>query len=296
MVRAAVRSCRRVRAPRHAGSDVTARARGRAARRHKMAASSSLDEALCADVDSSAVTAIVGPRDAPLAAPGKAAHTHPLNGSAHGGAGRGAAALGEARPTCGRPGATGPAARAAVGVQAAVGQGAGGAAHQVVETQQHQQQAQQQQQGQQAAAAAAGSSSNTKGALGGRAVLGAAPTPMTGAQGTQVVNGGVSGAGAGAAPQNQLALKGLTKVVTAAGQAGQTAVIMSKPGTVTAQPGVPGVPLPQGMQIINMRPGHTIKTTQGATLAPRMILNPAQVLPAGIRAGQPGVSVPLRLR
>lgn len=264
-----------------------------------MAASNSLDEALCADVDPSAVTAIVGPRDAPPAAPSKAAAPQPVNGSANGGVGDGTALLVEARANCAKIGVRGPAVSGGKVVVAAGGHGGaaldGGGEQQ---QQQHQQQAQQQQQQQgQQAAAAAGSSS--KGAAGGRAVYGVVPTPMTGAQGTQVVNGGVSGAGTGAAPQgslqSQLALKGLTKVVTAAGQA---AVIMSKPGTVTAVPsgGQPGgVPLPQGMQIINMRPGQTIKTTQGTTIAPRMILNQAQVLPAGIRPGQPGVSASLLL-
>ncbi|ROT78521.1 Transcription initiation factor TFIID subunit 4 [Penaeus vannamei] len=135
------------------------------------------------------------------------------------------------------------------------------------------------------------------GAAGVKPVYGVGPTPMTGgAQGTQVVvNGGVSGGAHAGSPQASLqaqpALKGLTKVVTTAGAAGQPAVIMSKPGTVTAVPstGTPGtVPIPQGMQILNMRPSQAIKTTQGTTtLAPRMILSPAQVLP-GMRPGQPG--------
>ncbi|KAK8384428.1 hypothetical protein O3P69_009318 [Scylla paramamosain] len=253
-----------------------------------MAASNSLDEVLCADVDPSAVAAIVGPLDTPRAAAAKTAAHQPLNGSANGGISNNAAVLVEGRTNCGKIGVRGPAVSggkvvvSGVGaVQAGGGQGAGaagglqgGAALQAGGEQQQQQ---------------AGSS---KGAAGGRPVYGVVPTPMTGAQGTQVVNGGVSGAGTGAAPQgslqSQLALKGLTKVVTAAGQA---AVIMSKPGTVTAVPssGQAGaVPLPQSMQILNMRPGQTIKTTQGTTITPRMILNQAQVLPAGIRPGQPG--------
>ncbi|XP_050689481.1 transcription initiation factor TFIID subunit 4-like isoform X2 [Eriocheir sinensis] len=273
-----------------------------------MAASNSLDEVLCADVDPSAVTAIVGPRDAPLAAPTKAAATQPVNGSANGGISNNAAVLVEGRTNGGKIGVRGPAVSggkvvlSGVGaVQAAGGQGVGavggpqgGAALQGggEQQQQHQPQLQLQQQQHHGLQTAAAAGSSTKGAAGGRPVYGVVPTPMTGAQGTQVVNGGVSGAGTGAAPQgslqSQLALKGLTKVVTAAGQA---AVIMSKPGPVTAVPnsGQPGgVPLPQGMQIINMRPGQTIKTTQGTTIAPRMIVNQAQVLPAGIRPGQPG--------
>ncbi|XP_045101522.1 transcription initiation factor TFIID subunit 4-like isoform X3 [Portunus trituberculatus] len=254
----------------------------------KMAASNSLDEVLCADVDPSAVAAIVGPLDTPRAAAAKTAAHQPLNGSANGGISNNAAVLVEGRTNCGKIGVRGPAVSggkvvvSGVGaVQAGGGQGAGaagglqgGAALQAGGEQQQQQ---------------AGSS---KGAAGGRPVYGVVPTPMTGAQGTQVVNGGVSGTGTGAAPQgslqSQLALKGLTKVVTAAGQA---AVIMSKPGTVTAvaSSGQAGaVPLPQSMQILNMRPGQTIKTTQGTTITPRMILNQAQVLPAGIRPGQPG--------
>ncbi|KAK7074946.1 Transcription initiation factor TFIID subunit 4 [Halocaridina rubra] len=125
--------------------------------------------------------------------------------------------------------------------------------------------------------------------------VGVSPSPMTGGQGA-TVNGGVPLGGS---------VKGLSKVLgsaTAAGAAaaaatgvggGQapTAVIMSKPGTVTAVPSTatPGnvTALPQGMQIINMRPG-TIKTTQGTTtLGPRMILSQAQVIP-GVRQGQPG--------
>ena len=255
----------------------------------KMAASNSLDEVLCADVDPSAVTAIVGPLQTPLAASTKTAPNQPVNGSANGGITNNAAVLVEGRTNCAKIGVRGPAVSgrkvvvSGVGaVQAGGGQGAGtaGGLQGGVALQgggEHQQQA-----------------GSSKGAAGGRPVYGVVPTPMTGAQGTQVVNGGVSGAGTGAAPQgslqSQLALKGLTKVVTAAGQA---AVIMSKPGTVAAVPssGQAGaVPLPQSMQIINMRPGQTIKTTQGTTITPRMILNQAQVLPAGIRHGQPGVS------
>ncbi|KAG0720508.1 Transcription initiation factor TFIID subunit 4 [Chionoecetes opilio] len=243
-----------------------------------MAASNSLDEVLCADVVPSGVTAVVGALDTQRAAPVKPLPSTPVNGSAHGGLANNAATLVQGRTNCGKIGVRGPAvSRGSVvvsgvgAVQAGGGQGAG--AVQGGGDLQHQ----------------AGSS---KGAVGGRPVYGVVPTPMTGAQGTQVVNGGVSGAGAGCAPQgslqNQLALKGLTKVVTAAGQA---AVIMSKPGTVATAPpsGQAGaVPLPQSMQILNMRPGQTIKTTQGTTITPRMIINQTQVLPAGIRPGQPG--------
>lgn len=259
-----------------------------------MAASNSLDEVLCADVDPSAVAAIVGPLDTPRAAAAKTAAIQPLNGSANGGISNNAALLVEGRTNCGKIGVSrapavsgGKVVVSGVGaLQAGGGQGSGAAGGLPGGAALQQAGGEQQQQQQQAG------SSSSKGAAGGRPVYGVVPTPMTGAQGTQVVNGGVSGAGTGAAPQgslqSQLALKGLTKVVTAAGQA---AVIMSKPGTVTAVPssGQAGaVPLPQSMQILNMRPGQTIKTTQGATITPRMILNQAQVLPAGIRPGQPG--------
>ncbi|XP_042223961.1 transcription initiation factor TFIID subunit 4-like isoform X2 [Homarus americanus] len=261
-----------------------------------MATSNSLDEVLCTDVDPSAVTAIVGSPETQLAASAKTAANQPVNASVNGGINNNVTVVVESRTNCGKIGVRGPAVSSGAVLAGKVvsGVGAGQCIGQTTVRA-----------GVVWGDAGGGASlqggpqvslSTSKGAAAGvKPVYGVAPTPMTGAQGTQVVNGGVTGAGTGGAPQvslqAQLALKGLSKVVTAAGSVGQTAVIMSKPGTVTAVPstGAPGtVPIPHGMQIINMRPGQAIKTTQGTTIAPRMILNPAQVLPAGIRAGQPG--------
>lgn len=264
----------------------------------KMATSNSLDEVLSTDVDPSAVTAIVGSLQTQFAASAKTAANQPVNGSENGGVTNKTAVFGEGITNCSNIGVKGPAVSSSAVLTGKVVCGVGGVG-----------QAQQAPGGPAVVQASRGGNATqqerreaaltcVRGAAGVKPVYGAAPTPMTGAQGTQVVNGGVSGAGTGAAPQGslhtQLALKGLTKVVTAAGSVGQTAVIMSKPGTVTAVPSTvtPGtVPLPQGMQIINMRPGQALKTSQGTTIAPRMILNQAQVLPAGIRAGQPGVGL-----
>ncbi|XP_071535117.1 transcription initiation factor TFIID subunit 4-like isoform X5 [Panulirus ornatus] len=263
-----------------------------------MATSNSLDEVLCTDVDPSAVTAIVGSLETQLAVSAKTAANQPVNASVNGGINNSATVVVEGRTNGGKIGVRGPAVSSGAVFAGKVvsSVGAGQAVGQVLQTTADTGVVQG---GSGAGAALQGgaqvSQFISKGAAGVKPVYGAAPTPMTGTQGTQVVNGGVTGAGTGGAPQvslqTQLALKGLTKVVTAAGSVGQTAVIMSKPGTVTAVPstGTPGtVSIPQGMQIINMRPGQTIKTTQGTTIAPRMILNQAQVLPTGIRAGQPG--------
>ncbi|XP_053648926.1 transcription initiation factor TFIID subunit 4 isoform X2 [Cherax quadricarinatus] len=269
-----------------------------------MATSKSLDQVLCTDSDHSPLAATVGSLHTHLAASPKTAANEPANASVNGGINNKATVVGEGRSNCGKIELRGPAVNSGAVFAGKVvsGVGCGQGVGQVVEITGgalvvH---------GEAGVGAAIHggaqlSSSSSKGAAAAlKPVYGVALTPMTGAQGTQVVNGGVTGAGTGGAPQvslqAQLALKALSKVVTAAATAGQTAVIMSKPGTVTAVPSTatPGtVPIPQGMQIINMRPGQAIKTTQGATIAPRMILNQAQVLPAGMRAGQPGVSAPL---
>ncbi|KAK8730588.1 hypothetical protein OTU49_017465, partial [Cherax quadricarinatus] len=265
----------------------------------KMATSKSLDQVLCTDSDHSPLAATVGSLHTHLAASPKTAANEPANASVNGGINNKATVVGEGRSNCGKIELRGPAVNSGAVFAGKVvsGVGCGQGVGQVVEITGgalvvH---------GEAGVGAAIHggaqlSSSSSKGAAAAlKPVYGVALTPMTGAQGTQVVNGGVTGAGTGGAPQvslqAQLALKALSKVVTAAATAGQTAVIMSKPGTVTAVPSTatPGtVPIPQGMQIINMRPGQAIKTTQGATIAPRMILNQAQVLPAGMRAGQPG--------
>ncbi|XP_069164935.1 transcription initiation factor TFIID subunit 4 isoform X1 [Procambarus clarkii] len=264
-----------------------------------MATSKSLDEVLCTDVDSSAGTTIVGSLETQLAAASKTAANQPANASVNGGITSNATVVGEGRTNCSKIGVRGPAVSSGAVFAGKVvsGVGAGQGVVQVVETAGGAGVVHGNAGGGAALQGGAQLSHITKGAAAAlKPVYGVAPTPMTGAQGTQVVNGGVTGAGTGAAPQvslqAQLALKGLSKVVTAAGPVGQTAVIMSKPGTVTAVPsaGTPGtVPMTQGIQqIISMRPGQAMKTAQGATIAPRMILNQAQVLPAGMRAGQPG--------
>lgn len=275
-----------------------------------MATSNSLDQVSSADVDHSAVTDIVGSLETPLTAPAKTASNQAVDVSAEVGVSVGVTGTVQAKTNGGKvgcrgvPAVSGGSAVLAGKVVAPAGVSVAAASPQVL----------------QSAGVPAGVlkgdcgagaalqggprlplNALNNGAAGVKPVYGVGPTPMTGgAQGTQVVvNGGVSGGAHAGSPQASLqaqpALKGLTKVVTTAGAAGQPAVIMSKPGTVTAVPstGTPGtVPIPQGMQILNMRPSQAIKTTQGTTtLAPRMILSPAQVLP-GMRPGQPGVSLP----
>ncbi|XP_037772665.1 transcription initiation factor TFIID subunit 4-like isoform X7 [Penaeus monodon] len=271
-----------------------------------MATSNSLDQVSSADVDHSAVADIVGSLETPLTAPAKTASNQAVDVSAEVGVSVGVTGTVQAKTNGGKVGCRGvpavsggsavlagkavaPAGASVAAASPQVLQGAGVPSGVL--------------KGDCGAGAALQGGPRlplnalNNGAAGVKPVYGVGPTPMTGgAQGTQVVvNGGVSGGGHTGSPQASLqaqpALKGLTKVVTTAGAAGQPAVIMSKPGTVTAVPstGTPGtVPIPQGMQILNMRPNQAIKTTQGTTtLAPRMILSPAQVLP-GMRPGQPG--------
>ncbi|XP_047484190.1 transcription initiation factor TFIID subunit 4-like isoform X5 [Penaeus chinensis] len=271
-----------------------------------MATSNSLDQVSSADVDHSAVADIVGSLETPLTAPAKTASNQAVDVSAEVGVSVGVTGTVQAKTNGGKvgcrgvPAVSGGSAVLAGKAVAPAGVSVAAASPQVLQGAGVPSGALKGDCG--AGAALQGGprlplNALNNGAAGVKPVYGVGPTPMTGgAQGTQVVvNGGVSGGAHTGSPQASLqaqpALKGLTKVVTTAGAAGQPAVIMSKPGTVTAVPstGTPGtVPIPQGMQILNMRPNQAIKTTQGTTtLAPRMILSPAQVLP-GMRPGQPG--------
>lgn len=127
---------------------------------------------------------------------------------------------------------------------------------------------------------------------------------MTGARGTQVVNGSTAPPAAAQVGPPIVATKiinkgGVISPPTSSGASSSVALcqqqgaiinIMSRPGTVaTATPnGTPvSVPLQPGMQIVNMRPNQGIQMTSGRSLSPRMIVNQIP----NVRPGQTGVSI-----
>ncbi|CAL4064824.1 unnamed protein product, partial [Meganyctiphanes norvegica] len=131
---------------------------------------------------------------------------------------------------------------------------------------------------------------------------------MTGAQQTQLLNGGhVAHCGKPRPPSlTQVNLVEHQQVTKVTAQPGHTSgpvvnkvsasrVVMSKPGTVAVpNTGTPGtVPISSGMQIINMR-GQAIQSKPGGQpLPPRMTINQVQVLPPGVRPGAPGQQITL---
>ncbi|XP_068212197.1 transcription initiation factor TFIID subunit 4-like isoform X2 [Palaemon carinicauda] len=265
-----------------------------------MATSNSLDEVLCSNPETAAVSAVLAPVNSDLREPSKALINDGDDEGVHAGG-----AIEAARKRELSIGVRVPANKIVCGgvVQSAPqvalvsigGQGPRPPSG-VVSVDQTTQ-------GRSPSSAFSSSSSSASSHLGlnnSASVYGVAPTPMTGGQGT-TVNGVVP---VGGTVNANVVVKGLGNKVVVGGSAAaavaqQPAVIMSKPGTVTAVPStatpgnVSSLPPAAGMQIINMRPG-TIRPGQGATtttLAPRMILSQAQVLPAAVRQGQPGLTL-----
>ncbi|RXG70750.1 hypothetical protein Avbf_05092 [Armadillidium vulgare] len=130
---------------------------------------------------------------------------------------------------------------------------------------------------------------------------------MTGARGTQVVNGSTAPPAAAQVGPPIVATKiinkgGVISPPTSSGASSSVALcqqqgaiinIMSRPGTVaTATPnGTPvSVPLQPGMQIVNMRPNQGIQMTSGRSLSPRMIVNQIP----NVRPGQTGQQLTLQ--
>ncbi|XP_076060581.1 transcription initiation factor TFIID subunit 4-like isoform X2 [Oratosquilla oratoria] len=269
-----------------------------------MATSNSLDEVLKTDVDTSAVNALVGSIETPLAASTKTTATQPVNSCVNAGLAFNQTAVVGGVANGGKLGLSGPVVSSgAVVVSKVVSAVTQVAGHSSLSTQ-----------GQVVGISPGGyvAQAINNGAKDLKLVYGVGPTPMTGAHGTHVVNGGVSGT-AGGVIGTPGAVQGTVQVATGPGGAtgkgvikpgaptlgvaaagsvvtvAQTSgtVIMSKPGTVTAVPtsGPHGaVPLAPRMQIVNMRPGQPIPV--GPQGAPRMIISPQVV--QGIRTGQSG--------
>ncbi|XP_064083642.1 transcription initiation factor TFIID subunit 4-like [Macrobrachium nipponense] len=247
-----------------------------------MATSNSLDEVLCSNPETAAVSAVLAPVDSDLTEPSGA-----LANDDDGGGVRAGGAIGAARKIEPSIGVRVPANKLVCGGVVAIG-GQGlppppppllrpPAPLSGVLV------------GHQGSSSTSFSSSNSSSASSttstSSVVYGVAPTPMTGGHQGATVNGGVP---VGGTLNANVVVKGLSNKVVVGGGSSQPAVIMSKPGTVTAVPStatpgnVSSLSPAAGMQIINMRPGTIRPAGQGATtttLGPRMILSQAQVRP-----------------